>query len=115
DDGVSGVSSVAVLWNIQWVGHGVVLSLQSNLDDFHWCDNGNSLSSTGSQTSYNSLYVSLISSQYIYIYIYFPPPNGTLTNKDSLGSNLSSLGVDWSKSLVKLKRRETDSHLWNDT
>lgn len=51
DDGVKSVGGVAVLWHIEWIGHGVVLSLEANLDDLHRSDNGDSLSNTGSETS----------------------------------------------------------------
>jgi len=52
DDRVQSVSSVAVLWHVEWVGHGVVLSLETDLDNLHWSDNGDSLGDTGGETSY---------------------------------------------------------------
>ena len=51
DNGKQGVARVAVLWNVEWVGHRVVLGLQTDLDDLHWCDDGNSFGDTGCETS----------------------------------------------------------------
>lgn len=50
DDGVESVGGVSVLGNVHWVGHGVVLGLQTDLDDFHGGDDGNGLSDTGGET-----------------------------------------------------------------
>lgn len=52
DDGVRGVGSVAVTGNVEGIGHGMVLGLKTDLDDFHGSDDGNSLRDTGSETSW---------------------------------------------------------------
>lgn len=54
DDGVESVSSVAVLGDVHWVGHGVVLGLQTDLDDFHGSDDGDGLCDTGGETGEES-------------------------------------------------------------
>ena len=36
-----GVASVAVFWDIERVRHGMVLRLQTDLDDLHWSDDCN--------------------------------------------------------------------------
>jgi hypothetical protein len=48
---IQGVGSVSVLWYVEGVGHGVVLRLQSDLDDFHWCNNDDGFCDTSSETS----------------------------------------------------------------
>ena len=48
---IQGVSSVAVLWNVEWVGHGVMLCLETDLDDLHWGDDRDGFGDSGCETS----------------------------------------------------------------
>lgn len=85
-DSVERMRGVAVLGNVQRISHGVVLRLQTNLDDLHGSDNGNGLGDTGSQTG----------------------EEGGLTRDNTsllVGQEL----------LVPLERGETDGHLGDDT
>jgi hypothetical protein len=43
---------VAVFGYVEWVGHGVVLGLQSDLDDFHGCDDDDGFSDSGGETGW---------------------------------------------------------------
>jgi len=52
DDGVEGVGGVAVLWDVEGVGHGVVLGLEADLHDFHGSDDRDGFGDTGSETSW---------------------------------------------------------------
>jgi len=50
-DSVERMGGVAVLGDVEGIGHAVVLSLQSDLDDFHRRHNGNGFGNTGGETS----------------------------------------------------------------
>ncbi len=50
DDGVGGVGGVAVFGNVEGVGHGVVLGLEADFDDFHWGDDGDGFGDAGGET-----------------------------------------------------------------
>jgi hypothetical protein len=39
-DGINGMSGVAVSRYLEWIREGMLLGLQSDLDDFHWVDDG---------------------------------------------------------------------------
>lgn len=49
DDGVEGVGGVAVLGDVERVGHGVALRLQADLDDLHRGDDGDGLGDAGGE------------------------------------------------------------------
>ena len=86
NDGEESVAGVAVLGNVERVGHGVVLSLETNLDDLHGGDNSDGLSHTSGETS----------------------------EEEGLAGNDTGLLVG-KKLLVPLERSETDGHLGHDT
>ena len=50
DDGVQAVRRVAVLWDVERVGHGVVLRLQADLDHLHGRHDGDGLGDAGRET-----------------------------------------------------------------
>jgi hypothetical protein len=54
DDGVEAVRGVAVLGDVERVGHGVVLCLQADLDDLHGRHDGDGLGDAGRETSCRS-------------------------------------------------------------
>lgn len=86
DDGVESVGGVAVLGHIEGIGHGVVLRLETNLDDLHGSDDGNGLGHTGRETG----------------------------KEEGLAGNNTGLLVG-EELLVPLERGEADGHLGNDT
>lgn len=49
-DGVQGMRGIAIFGNIERISHGVVLGLQTNLDDLHGGDDSHGLGNTGSET-----------------------------------------------------------------
>lgn len=55
DDGVRSVSSVTVTRDVERIGHGVMLSLETDLHDLHGGDDSDGLSDTGSETSYRDV------------------------------------------------------------
>lgn len=86
DDGVESVGGVAVLGDVEGIGHGVVLGLETNLDNFHGGNDGDGFSHTGSETS----------------------------DEDGLAGDNAGLGIR-EDLLVPLERGETNGHLGNDT
>lgn len=85
DDSVQRMRRVSVLWNIQRVGHGVVLRLQPDLDDLHGRHNGHGLGHARRQARHEGA------------------PAG-----DGAG------GLVGEELLVPLKRGEADGHLGDD-
>lgn len=48
---IQSVGGISIFGNVERVGHRVHLSLQSNLDDLHRTDDGDSFSDSSSETS----------------------------------------------------------------
>lgn len=86
DDSVERMGGVAVLGNVQRISHGVVLGLETNLDDLHGGDDGNGLGNTGSKTG----------------------------EEGSLAGDNTGLLIG-KELLVPLERGEADGHLGDDT
>ncbi len=51
-NGVQGVCSVAVFRDVQWVGHGVMLGLESDFDYFHRCHDRHCFGDAGSESGW---------------------------------------------------------------
>lgn len=51
EDDVESVGGISIFRNVERVGHGVNLSLQSNLDDLHRTNDGDSFGDSSSETS----------------------------------------------------------------
>lgn len=84
DDSVERVGGVAVLGDIEGIGHGVVLRLEADLDDLHGGDDGDGLGHTGGETR----------------------------QEDGLPGDLARLVGE--RLLVPFERGEADGHLGDD-